>query len=287
MFSGRPRQTTTVSPPPELPSPSGSITNALVERVRDPFLFALALAAMSWNWRFVYIVLRGGTSAVETIGLAHSQIRPYPLLVPIVFAVVFVALHPWIRGSVAALRAYADVASDNWRRRIVERGALMVIAEWREHSEYVRMSGRIAHLEQALDFALERLRMGWIERRPGGAAAPGAVVVERLAQAQQFEGFAVLTKQGLLCADERTILLEAAPQIAYVLDALPGCRRAVVATPSSLVPMAGTTADVGGIALLSDGRQVEFPGPKPPPNAVACVHCQSGSWGLFEAPPRS
>jgi|GEM_PF-5261439 len=266
----------------------GSVTSALVERVRDPFLFAFMVSLATWNWRFAYVVLRGGTAAVQTIELAHAQVRSHPLVVPLAAAVTFVALHPWIRGAVSLLRTQADVAFANWRKRLIERQVLLSIVEWRDQSEYAQLIKRGEVLSKAVNFTMERLRIAWIERRPGGSAAPGSIVVDRFPQAQPFEGFAILTKRGYLRADEKTVSREIAPQIAYVLDALPTCGSAIVATAPSPVPIPDVAGSVRGLALLRDGAEVEFYDETPPPDALAWVRYSSsaGGWGVFEIAPR-
>lgn len=261
-------------------NPTGSIKNALLERVRDPFLFALAVALASWNWRFVYILLHGGPSAAQTIASAHSQIRDWPLLVPVIAAIAFVVVHPWIRGAVALVRAYADIAAENWRRKAAERRALMSAGEWRQHPIFLELERRLSQRDEALKLTLERLHASWMARRP---IVSGTMTIEKLARREEFTGFAVLTEYGLLKADERTVRPGTPAQnVGYVVDNLPACLRAIVAGPSAPVPMPATTAEVDGIALLVDGIEETFKGAKPPPNALAWVRYLKDSWGVFE-----
>jgi hypothetical protein len=265
----------------EDPHPAESIKSAFLERVRDPFVFSFLVALAGWNWRFVYVIVHGGPNAAETMAAAHHELPNCFIGVPLVAAVAFVIVHPWVRGTVALARTHADVAANNWRRRATERRELMSLDEWGAHPQYTEMIRRADRLKAATQSALERLHACWVARRP---AAGGTVTIEKLAQPQQFEGFAVLTPRGLLKADEGTTGSDTPPQmICYVLDCLPVCARAIVASGSSHVPMPETSADVGGFALLKDGRQVPFPsGDAPPATARAWIRRIDNVWAIFE-----
>ena len=136
------------------------VKKALIERISSPLLGSFGLAFIVLNWRSVLLVLFGSGTMDERIKLIDSQYASWWLGVayPILFAVVYVFLFPYISLWISRYSNWIDTRRATMAKQMLERDDLLIEIEDRKarrlregerrEFEYSLMKEQMAHLQK-------------------------------------------------------------------------------------------------------------------------------------------